>query len=70
MPTASVEPDELRQVIHRGDEVVFLAGETYREYLAPIIRDLGCTTDVPMEGLGIGQQKAWLKRRLNAHQQR
>ena len=62
--------DELRHAIHCGDEVIFLAGETYREYLAPMIRDLGCTTDIPMKGLGIGQQKAWLKRRLNAHQRR
>ncbi len=56
--------DDLRHVLHPGDEVNLLAGQTYREHLAPMIRDMGCPTNVPMEGLGIGQQKGWLKRQI------
>jgi len=41
--------------------VVFLAGKDYREYLEKLLHDQGISTEVPMEGLGLGQQKAWLK---------
>lgn len=62
--------DKLRHVLQPGDQAVLLAGEAYREHLTPMIRDMGCMTHVPMEGLGIGQQKAWLKRQLQARQRR
>ena len=38
--------------------VVFLAGQSYREFLVPTLE--GYDVEVPMEGLGIGQQKRWL----------
>lgn len=38
------------------DEFVFLAGERYRKYLVPHLRHC----EVPMKGLGIGRQLAFL----------
>lgn len=45
--------------------VVFFAGQKYREHLEPRLRDLGIEVRVPMEGLRIGEQRAWLKCRLD-----
>ena len=45
------------------DAVVFLAGQRYREYLEPALRERGLVVRVPMSGLRQGQQLAW----LNAH---
>ena len=40
---------------------VILAGRTYRRHLLPMLRVKGDhETIVPMEGLGIGEQKRWL----------
>jgi len=52
----------LRAGLHCSDRVVVLAGAHYREYLVPRIKQHGCVVDVPMEGLGIGQQLHWLTR--------
>jgi hypothetical protein len=51
-------------VLRPGDHVVFLAGEAYRAGLIDAIRGMGCTVEIPMEGLGIGQQLHWLKEHL------
>jgi hypothetical protein len=41
-----------------------LAGKVYRKWLVPKLTCLGgVTCRVPMQGLGIGEQKAWLKDR-------
>ena len=42
------------------DEVVFLAGKRYREFLTPYIKNY----KVPMEGLGIGKQLKFLKQNM------
>jgi hypothetical protein len=42
------------------DHFVFLAGDRYRRYLLRRLRFV----EVPMEGLGIGEQLHFLKRRL------
>lgn len=42
------------------DTVVFLAGQRYREFLEPALRDQGLAVRVPMSGLGQGEQLAWL----------
>lgn len=39
------------------DDFVFLAGEKYREYLIPAIKNY----DVPMRGLSFGRQLQWLE---------
>lgn len=44
--------------------IVFLAGGKYREDLEPRLRGRGIEVEVPMKGLRIGEQLAWLNRRL------
>ncbi len=43
-------------------DIVFLAGQRYREFLEPALRQKGLSVSVPMEGLKIGKQLKWLKR--------
>jgi hypothetical protein len=45
-------------------QVVILAGLRYREFLVPLLRHDGYAVEVPMAGLGIGQQLAWLDRNI------
>lgn len=51
---------DLRPHLSANDEVVILAGVSYREFLAPLLTDLGCSLDIPMEGMAIGKQLQWL----------
>jgi hypothetical protein len=51
---------ELRPHCPAGTSVVFLAGEKYRDFLAPALSELGCRVEIPMEGLAIGEQLRWL----------
>jgi hypothetical protein len=60
---ASRVATQLRPTSRKGTRVVILAGDSYRQYLVPIIKGWGCTVDVPMRGLGIGKQLQWLSRR-------
>lgn len=53
--------DQLSAQIGPRTRVIVLAGRLYRE---PIRDWLGERATVPMEGLGIGEQKAWLKRQI------
>ena len=55
--------EDLRRVIRPTDHVVFLAGQRYREYLIAEVRRVSSEVSVPMEGLGIGEQLAWLTQR-------
>lgn len=55
---------QLRQKCRAGNLVKILAGHSYREHLIPFLESWGCRVKVPMQGMGIGQQKAWLKRQL------
>ena len=45
--------------------VMFLAGQRYREFLAPALRSRGLVVSTPMEGLRIGEQLRWLTRELH-----
>jgi cytoplasmic iron level regulating protein YaaA (DUF328/UPF0246 family) len=45
----------------KKDEIIFLAGERYRKYLMPYFLK---TPKVPLQGLGIGKQLQFLKRKL------
>ena len=40
-------------------EVIFLAGARYREFLSDHLRNGGIRVEVPMEGLTIGRQLQW-----------
>jgi len=51
--------EQLKRKVPRG-KVVILAGQKYRENLVPLMLSAGYNVDVPMRGLGIGQQLAWL----------
>jgi hypothetical protein len=51
---------QLLTITNAGDSIIMLAGTRYREALEPALRARGCTVEVPMAGLGIGEQKAWL----------
>lgn len=42
------------------DTVVFFAGERYRKFLEPGVRERGVAVSAPMLGLSQGQQLAWL----------
>ena len=44
--------------------VVVFAGEKYREFLVPEMQRRGVQVHVPMEGLKIGEQLAWLNDRI------
>lgn len=55
---------QLEDILVLGDRVVFLAGKRYRENLVGAIREMGCTVEIPMEGLGIGKQLRWLNQHL------
>ncbi|MFA5992549.1 MAG: DUF6884 domain-containing protein [Candidatus Pacearchaeota archaeon] len=41
----------------KKDEFIFLAGNNYRKYLIPNIKNY----QIPLKGLGIGKQLKWLK---------
>jgi hypothetical protein len=43
------------------DKFIFLAGSKYRKYILPYLKNY----DIPLEGLGIGKQLAFLKNEIN-----
>lgn len=47
------------------NEVVFLAGARYREFLAPGLEARGILVNVPLRGLGLGEQLRWFDEQLN-----
>lgn len=51
-----------------GARIVFLAGTAYREPLVPWLQLRNVEVEVPMRGLGIGQQLVWLTARATAAQ--
>lgn len=44
----------------RAGRIVVLAGQRYREFLLPTLHARAASVEVPMEGLRIGEQLAWL----------
>ncbi|HEU0130814.1 MAG TPA: hypothetical protein VFQ85_07470 [Mycobacteriales bacterium] len=56
-----VNDDLRRTVAGRGPvHVIVLAGVTYRDELLPMLRRWAANVSVPMDGLRIGEQLAWL----------
>lgn len=49
-----------------GTRIDVFAGEIYRRQLVPLLEAEGATVQVPMRGLGIGEQKKWLRDRTPA----
>lgn len=57
--------DDLEQPVAAGDMVVILAGARYREFLVPILERREVRVEVPLAGLGIGQQLRWFANRAD-----
>ena len=55
---------ELINTIDIDTTVYVYAGANYRKYLLPILVDHGYRVEVPLVGLGIGQQLAWFKNNI------
>jgi hypothetical protein len=51
---------QLVEAVPDLSQVVFLAGERYREFLVQHLAGRGVAVSVPMEGLRIGEQLSWL----------
>ena len=56
--------DDLDAVLKPSDHLMILAGQDYRTFLVASLQQRGFIVNVPMEGLRIGEQMSWLKRRL------
>ena len=56
---------ELEPHLDGVESVVFLAGQRYREFLEASLRSRGLYVWVPMEGLRIGEQLAWLTKMVH-----
>ena len=56
--------DALRLKVEPQDTLLILAGKMYRQYLIEPVETWDIHVEIPMEGMGIGQQKAWLKKQL------
>lgn len=52
---------QLRSRLRSGDQVTFLAGMRYREFLVEPLRATGVEVLVPLEGLRIGEQLSRLE---------
>ncbi|MCE2939855.1 MAG: DUF6884 domain-containing protein [Armatimonadota bacterium] len=48
--------------LRASKHATILAGDRYREFLAPMLQARGVQVDVPMQGLRIGEQLRWLDR--------
>jgi hypothetical protein len=58
--------DELVNVLAPGDHVVMLAGELHCARLLDPIRQMGCTVEIPLQGLRMGEQLHWLNTKLSS----
>lgn len=52
--------DDLRPTLVYCSRVLMFAGEAYREHLVSLLRKSGVDVGVPMQGLRLGEQLAWL----------
>jgi hypothetical protein len=51
---------QVNEAISPNSHIIMLAGRKYREFLVDPLTKQGYFVEVPMEGLGIGQQLQWL----------
>lgn len=52
---------QLNGILCHGDLVTFFAGRRYREFIVPWLLKNNYNVSLPMVGMGIGQQLAWMK---------
>lgn len=50
----------LQKILIPGDEITFVAGQNYREFLVPLLEAAGYRITVPLAGKSIGNQLKWL----------
>jgi hypothetical protein len=60
--------EQILQKFPNGGRVKIFAGEHYRQYLVPLLENAGYTVDIPLKGLGIGQQLAWFESQFQVRQ--
>lgn len=60
---------QILQRIPNGGLIRIFAGDRYREFLVPLLEGAGYSIDVPLQGLGIGQQLQWFKNNTNQPKQ-
>lgn len=60
--------EQILKKFPNGGKVKIFAGEYYREYLVPLLESAGYTVEIPLKGLGIGQQLAWFDSQLPVRQ--
>lgn len=53
-----------RDVIQNGNRLVFHTGRDYYDLLTPLLEDSGVETELPTEGLKLGQTLTWYNERL------
>jgi hypothetical protein len=53
--------EQLREILPPHAEVVLLAGARYREEIEPFLREHGHAVEIPLLGLPMGRQLAWLR---------
>jgi cytoplasmic iron level regulating protein YaaA (DUF328/UPF0246 family) len=63
---ASQVVSDLIPHLQTHDQLLVLAGRIYRDHVIPAVSGRVKEVVIPMEGLGIGQQKAWLKKALRS----
>jgi hypothetical protein len=54
--------NQLKQFLHPGSRVVFLAGDRYRTHLEHYLADTKIESSAPLRELGIGSQVGWLQK--------
>jgi hypothetical protein len=54
--------EQMVAVLPLGARITLLAGSRYREELEPFLRQRGHSVDIPLFGLSMGRQLAWLNR--------
>ena len=50
---------QILELMPDGGAIEILAGDKYRRYLVPLLENAGYRVQIPLKGLGIGQQLAW-----------
>lgn len=60
--------DALKPQLRAGDLVAFVAGQDYREFVAPMLIEHGIHVETPLQGLSIGRQLSWLKKIQSEHE--
>ena len=54
---------QIKEMLPTGGLIRVFAGEAYRQFLIPLLKQDGYMIEVPLEGLKIGEQLAWYIRR-------